>query len=83
MIADFVKYLRKNNYDFVDVDGARINLKHGWALMRASNTGPMIKCRFEADTKEHLLEIEKEMLDLFKKTGLPITKKLYRDLGLC
>ena len=82
MIADFVKYLRKNNYDFVDVDGARINLKHGWALMRASNTGPMIKCRFEADTKEHLLEIEKEMLGVFTMAGLPITEKLYQDLGL-
>jgi len=82
MVADLIKYLKKNNYNFVDVDGARINLPNGWALMRASNTSPMLKCRFEGDTPEDLVAIEKEMLEIFKKVGMPITDKVYRDLNL-
>jgi len=82
MVDNLVKYLRENNYNFVDVDGARINLEHGWALMRASNTSKMLKCRFEGDTPEALLAIEKEMLAIFKKVGMPITEKVYKELGL-
>jgi phosphomannomutase len=82
MVANLVKYLKENNYNFVDVDGARVNLPHGWALMRASNTSPMLKCRFEGDTPEDLVVIEKEMLEIFKKVGMPISNKIYQDLGL-
>jgi len=82
MVNNLVEYLRENNYNFVDVDGARINLAHGWALMRGSNTSPMLKCRFEGDTPEDLIAIEKEMLEIFKKVGMPITKKIYQELGI-
>lgn len=82
MIDNLVKVLKEKGYNFVDVDGARINLPHGWALMRASNTSPMIKCRFEGDTQEDLIIIEKDMLKLFKDAGLPITDKVYQELGL-
>lgn len=75
-------YLRNNNYDFIDVDGARINFLHGWALIRASNTTPIIKCRFEGETKEDLIEIQKKALAIFKKVGIPITKKILQELGL-
>lgn len=82
MVDNLTKYLRENNYNFIDVDGARINLPNGWALMRASNTSPMLKCRFEGDTPEDLLAIEREMLEIFKKVGMPITDKIYQELGL-
>lgn len=75
-------YLKKNNYNFIDVDGARINFPHGWALARAANTTPIIKCRFEGDTREHLIEIEKNALEIFKKVGVPLTKKTYQELGI-
>jgi len=75
-------YLRKNRYNFIDVDGARINFNHGWALARAANTTPIIKCRFEGDTKPHLIEIERKALAIFKKVGIPVTKRTYRELGL-
>ena len=29
---------------------------HGWGLLRASNTQPVLVMRFEADTSEHLTE---------------------------
>jgi len=82
LIENLQKYLRENNYDFIDIDGARINLPHGWALARAANTTPIIKCRFEGDTKEHLIEIEKKALEILKKVGIPVTKRTYQELGL-
>ena len=36
----------------------------GWALVRASNTGPNITARFEAKTKERLAEIQNEFVQL-------------------
>ena len=33
----------------------------GWGLVRASNTGPVLVLRFEADTAEHLAAIQAEM----------------------
>lgn len=82
IVANLQKYLRENNFDFIDIDGARINFPHGWALSRASNTSPLIKCRFEGQTKQDLVEIEKEALEIFKKAGIPITKKTYQELEL-
>lgn len=82
IIENLQKYLRENNYDFIDVDGARINFPHGWALARAANTTPIIKCRFEGDTRENLIDIEKKSLEIFKKVGIPVTKKTYQELGL-
>jgi len=82
VIANLQKYLRENNYDFIDLDGARINFPGGWALIRASNTEPALKCRFEGKTKKSLTEIEKKSLEIFKEAGIPITKKTRQELGL-
>lgn len=82
IIENLQKCLRAENYDFIDVDGARINFPHGWALARAANTSPYIKCRFEGETKNALIEIEKKALEIFKKAGAPITKKTYQELEL-
>lgn len=41
----------------IDIDGARIEMTGGWALVRASNTQPALVLRFEADTPERLEEI--------------------------
>ncbi|OGZ17715.1 MAG: hypothetical protein A2Z78_00175 [Candidatus Nealsonbacteria bacterium RBG_13_36_15] len=82
IIKNLQDYLRKNNYNFIDIDGARINFEHGWALARAANTTPIIKCRFEGETKNHLIEVERKALEIFKKAGIPITKKTYQELGL-
>jgi phosphomannomutase/phosphoglucomutase len=44
-------------YDVIDIDGARVNFDGGWALIRASNTQPVIVFRFEANNTERLDEI--------------------------
>ena len=82
VIANLQKYLRDNKYDFIDVDGARINFEHGWALARCSNTAPTIKCKFEGETPEALKEIEEKSLAIFKEVGIPITDNDYKILGL-
>ena len=47
----------KANYDCLDVDGVRIRFGDGWGLVRASNTQPVIVCRFEAGSVERRDEI--------------------------
>jgi len=50
------------NYDCLTIDGVRINFKDGWGLVRASNTQPVIVCRFEAKSFERMKEIQNEIL---------------------
>ena len=52
----------KANYDCIDIDGVRIKFGDGWGLVRASNTQPVIVCRFEARTPQRLEEIKSLVL---------------------
>jgi phosphomannomutase / phosphoglucomutase len=51
----------KRRYEVIALDGARVIFRHGWGLVRASNTQPVLVLRFEADTAEHLSEIQNEV----------------------
>jgi Phosphomannomutase len=51
-----VKYFT-DNYDCSTVDGVRINFDDGWGLVRASNTLPVIVCRFEPSSIERMTDI--------------------------
>jgi len=53
VVAKVAKHF-KDKYDVVDIDGVRVNFEHGWGLVRASNTGPILVLRMEADTDERL-----------------------------
>jgi len=44
-----------------DVDGVRVLFPHGWGLVRASNTQPVLVMRFEATTAELLEEYRREI----------------------
>ena len=46
----------QGRYPVIDVDRVRVVFPHGWGLVRASNTQPVLVLRFEADTPEHLQE---------------------------
>lgn len=59
-------YVKKKGYNYLDIDGIKVLFADGWALVRASNTGPNITARFEAKTKDRLLEIEEEFTTLIK-----------------
>ncbi len=47
--------------EVIDVDGVRVRTAWGWGLVRASNTQPVLVLRFEADSPEHLAEIQTAM----------------------
>jgi len=47
----------KNEYELVDIDGIRILFDKGWALIRPSNTQPVLVLRMEASTRERLEKI--------------------------
>lgn len=47
----------KNDYKLIDIDGIRILFDKGWALIRPSNTQPVLVLRMEADTDERLKKI--------------------------
>ena len=47
----------KEHYDVIDIDGVRISFENGWALIRASNTQPVLVLRFEANNSDQLSEI--------------------------
>jgi phosphomannomutase/phosphoglucomutase len=51
----------KQTHKVIDIDGARILFEHGWGLVRASNTQPVLVMRFEADSTVHLNEIQQEV----------------------
>ena len=40
------------------LDGVRVDYPHGWGLVRASNTTPVLVLRFEADNAEELARIQ-------------------------
>ena len=40
--------------DIITIDGLRINFANGWALVRASNTTPILVTRFEANNQSDL-----------------------------
>ena len=58
-----------SNYDCITVDGVRVKFDGGWGLVRASNTQPVIVCRFEGNTPEKMSEIQELMLNKLNEFG--------------
>tara|TARA_B110001454_G_scaffold52724_2_gene51563 strand:+ start:55 stop:1422 length:1368 start_codon:yes stop_codon:yes gene_type:complete len=63
-----VEYFTKHN-NCITVDGVRIIYENGWGLVRASNTQPVIVCRFEANTIDNMNQIRKMVLDKLQEFG--------------
>ena len=61
------EYADSKNYQHLDIDGVKVLFDDGWALVRASNTGPNITARFEANTKERLEDLQKEFIGVLEK----------------
>ena len=60
-VVERVKDFFRTRYDTIELDGARVNFPHGWGLIRASNTQPVLVTRFEASSAEALAAIREEM----------------------
>ncbi len=61
IVDELVEYFKHKGYNVIDIDGARLEFEDGFALVRASNTQPVIVLRFEAKTESRLNEL-KDML---------------------
>jgi len=68
-IAEKAVTFFKANYDCLDIDGVRIKFDDGWGLVRASNTQPVIVCRFEANSQERMEEIKATVLHQIQEMG--------------
>ena len=66
-VVDEVARHFRSRYPTVDVDGVRILFPHGWGLVRASNTQPILVVRFEADTRAHLEAIQDVVRDVLRQ----------------
>ena len=66
IIEQVKKYADEKNYKYNDIDGIRIEFEDGWALLRASNTGPNITVRFEASSETRLQELKEEFITLLE-----------------
>jgi len=53
-------YAESQSYNFITIDGVKVKFDDGFALVRASNTGPNITMRFESKSEEKLEKIQKE-----------------------
>ena len=74
-IIDKVKeYAINKNYNIVTLDGVKVKFDDGFALVRASNTGPNITMRYEGKTRLRLKEIEDEFNNVVDKIIKEVNK---------
>ncbi|OGJ45805.1 hypothetical protein A2272_00185 [Candidatus Peregrinibacteria bacterium RIFOXYA12_FULL_33_12] len=59
IVEKLKEYFLKNYKDCLTLDGIRVNFSDtAWGIVRCSNTSPNLTLRFEAETKEKLMEIQ-------------------------
>jgi phosphomannomutase/phosphoglucomutase len=56
-----------SQYDMNTVDGIRILFDHGWGLLRASGTEPVLSLRFEGETEAHALAYKELVRNALKQ----------------
>ena len=66
LIVEKIKKHFQGTPGIVEIDGIRIPFEGGWALVRSSNTQPVIVLRFEATSARKLQSIRKEVESLLK-----------------
>ena len=63
-VVEKIRKYYQNNTGLIEIDGVRIPFPDGWALVRSSNTQPVIVLRFEASSESSLQKIRKEVESL-------------------
>jgi phosphomannomutase/phosphoglucomutase len=59
--------------EIATVDGLRVDFEHGWGLIRASNTTPMLVLRFEADDEASLADVQAQFRTLIQTVDPSLT----------
>ena len=62
IVEGIKKYCDSHHYNYSTIDGVKVHKDNGWALVRASNTGPNLTIRFEANSENNLKKIQKEFM---------------------
>ena len=70
VVSKIREYCEAHQYQMITIDGVKVIFPDGFALIRASNTGPNLTARFEATTKDRLEEIENEFTNLINLYNL-------------
>jgi phosphomannomutase/phosphoglucomutase len=60
-IVEAIKESFIESHEVIDIDGARVKFGDGWALVRASNTQPVLSVRMEGRTEVGLRRIQDTM----------------------
>lgn len=63
----------QREHEVIDIDGARVIFEEGWALIRASNTQPVIVVRVEARSEVGLAAIESDVAVFLAGEGVEFT----------
>lgn len=66
-VVEAVRAHYRKNREIIAIDGLRIPFEDGWALIRASNTQPVLVLRFEAATQKRLDTIRGEVESVLSK----------------
>lgn len=67
IIEKIEEYVKSMNYQYLTIDGIKVLFDDSWALVRASNTGPNITARFEANSMQRLEELQNEFVSLLQQ----------------
>jgi phosphomannomutase/phosphoglucomutase len=67
IVSKMEEYSKSKAYNYITIDGVKTKFDDGFALVRASNTGPNITMRFEATTEERLKELQEEFTNELNK----------------
>jgi len=74
-IVNNIKKYFLNKFKCNLIDGVRIEFDYGWGLLRASNTQPVIVCRFESNSIENLNKIKNIIFEQIKFHGVNISNE--------
>ena len=66
-VVDAVAAELRQRHPSLEIDGIRATFPDGWALIRASNTGPNLTLRFEAQSQAGLDAIDAEVMGVLRK----------------
>ncbi len=60
-VVEKVAEITRKHHAIIDIDGVRVPFEHGWGLVRASNTQPVLVMRFEAESDDLLKNYQQEL----------------------
>jgi phosphomannomutase/phosphomannomutase/phosphoglucomutase len=67
IVASLTEHFKKQpNVRLNFIDGVRVSYPDGWALVRASNTQPVVVVRFESRTQDRLDEIKSSVMKVIE-----------------